>query len=47
MFQEDLEARIDYHRKENQISYAEAIGVLCVLSHDLKMELWEEEREKE
>lgn len=46
MFRDDLQSRIDYHRSENQLSYAEAIGVLEIISHDLKMELYEEESDE-
>lgn len=47
LFRDDLQARIDYHRAENHISYAAAIGVLCILRHELEMELYNEEREED
>jgi hypothetical protein len=47
MFRGDIVSRIDYHRKENSLSYFEAIGAIEIVLHDLKMELYESENQEE
>ena len=37
---------IDYHRKENALSYAEAIGVLDMAKMDLYAEMYEEDADE-
>jgi hypothetical protein len=47
LFRQDIDARIDYHRKENQLSYSEAIGVLSMILHGLQMEAYSAEQPDE
>jgi hypothetical protein len=47
LLRDDLDAKLDYHRKENKLSYAETIGVLEIILHELKMELWSGEHSED
>lgn len=39
MFIEDIEARIDYHRAENHLTYAAALGCLDIIMDNLRREM--------
>jgi hypothetical protein len=47
LFRDDIDARLNYHRAENKLSYAETIGVLEIILHELKMELWSNEHSED
>ncbi len=38
MFQEHLRKILDYHKKENNLNYAEVLGVLEIIKHELLFE---------
>jgi hypothetical protein len=39
MFIDDVEKRIDYHRAENQLTYAAALGCLDIIMDNLRREM--------
>ena len=43
MFQEHLRKVIDYHKKENELNYAEVLGVLELIKNDLLIEFNKED----
>jgi len=43
MFIEDVEKRIDYHRAENQLTYAAALGCLDMIMDNLRREMREDQ----
>lgn len=45
-FVNDLRGRIDYFRTEFHLTYAEAIGCLDILKHELLEEVLEEEKDE-
>lgn len=42
---QDLEARLDYWRKESNLTYAETIGALEIIKFDLMQEMLEKDIE--